>query len=230
MVLRIQMVRLIKLRGVSKLGKFSFRPGHISSMKSTATIGSGPDPGFFTSVSSNGTTAGTAIIWAVGRPFDPNTTHVNLYAFAATPSSGTLTQLFTSPAGSWPNTGGNANIVPVVAKGKVYVAAFQSLTIFGLTNGLTPKFKLPDLPVAPLNGPHELSGTLRSVSGSTLTVQTRTGGSATIDKSQAINGAPLIKGTPMTALGSSYTGSGALLATVIVRAKGTSGTLWPPDR
>ena len=92
-----------------------------------ATISSGQDPGFFTSVSSNGTTAGSAIIWAVARPTGSgaNPTAINLYAFAATPSSGstTLTQLFSAPAGSWPNTGGNANIVPVVANGKVFVTS-----------------------------------------------------------------------------------------------------------
>src|ERR1019366_8943309 len=96
------------------------------SLEGTATITSGQDPGFFTSVSSNGTTAGSAIIWAVSRP--SNTTSVNLYAFSA---GGTLTQLFSSPAGTWPNTGGNANIVPVVANGKVYVASYKALTILG---------------------------------------------------------------------------------------------------
>jgi hypothetical protein len=220
-----------------------FSPGPHLVHEATATIGSGQDPGFLTSVSSNGTTAGTAIIWAVGRPFDPTTTYVNLYAFAD--SNGTLTQLYTSPAGSWPNTNGDANIVPVVAKGKVYVAAYQSLTIFGLTSDPTPNttlsgspniklpvtsnITLPAIPVLPLNGPHEISGTLLTVSGSTLTVQTRTGKSATIDDSQAIIGAPLFIGSPMTAVGSSYTGSGALLATVIPKAKRGSA-LWPPDR
>ena len=54
-------------------------------------VASGQDGGTFTTVSSNGTQAGTAIIWATGRPTDPNTpAAVNLYAFAATPSSGTL--------------------------------------------------------------------------------------------------------------------------------------------
>ena len=36
--------------------------------EATTTINSGQDPGFFTSVSSNNTAAGSAIIWAVGRP------------------------------------------------------------------------------------------------------------------------------------------------------------------
>ena len=95
--------------------------------EATATINSGQHAGFFTSVSSNGTNAGSAIIWAVGRPTGAgaNPTAVTLFAFAATPSSGstTLTQLFSAPAGSWPNTGGDANIVPVVANGKVFVAS-----------------------------------------------------------------------------------------------------------
>ncbi len=36
------------------------------------------------------------------------------------------------PAGDWPNTGGNANIVPVVANGRVFVANYRALSIFGL--------------------------------------------------------------------------------------------------
>ena len=54
-----------------------------------------------------------------------------LYAFAAVPSSGSLKQLYSGAAGTWPNLGGNANIVPVVANGKVYVAAYKTLMIFG---------------------------------------------------------------------------------------------------
>src|SRR5262249_50379913 len=59
-----------------------------------AAITSGQDSGFFTSVSSNGTTAGSAIIWAVGRPTGagPNPTAIVLYAFAgATNSNKALT-------------------------------------------------------------------------------------------------------------------------------------------
>jgi hypothetical protein len=94
------------------------------------------DPGFFTSVSSNGTAPNTAIIWAVGRAAcdQPTCTsfHVTLYAFNATPSAGVLPQLWAGVAGSWPNTGGNANIIPTVANGRVYVASNKELQIFGL--------------------------------------------------------------------------------------------------
>jgi hypothetical protein len=46
--------------------------------------------------------------------------------------------LFQAPAGSWPNYGNNANLVPVVANGEVFVASYQQLQIFGL---LSPKKK-----------------------------------------------------------------------------------------
>ncbi|HEX3497108.1 MAG TPA: hypothetical protein VHT02_08045, partial [Methylocella sp.] len=80
-------------------------------------VASGQDPGTFTTVSSNGTQAGTAIIWATGRPTTVSPAAVNLYAFAAAPSNGTLPLLFSSQAGAWTNVTANANIVPVVANG-----------------------------------------------------------------------------------------------------------------
>ena len=53
-------------------------------------VASGQDGGTFTTVSSNGTQAGTAIIWATGRPTTNSPAAIYLYAFAAAPSSGTL--------------------------------------------------------------------------------------------------------------------------------------------
>lgn len=94
------------------------------------------DPGFFTSVSSNHTVNHSGIIWAVGRPTTGSTV-VTLYAFDATPVNGTLPLLGQYPAGSWIVTNNrNANIVPVVSNGKVYVASSGgagagTLTIFG---------------------------------------------------------------------------------------------------
>ncbi len=85
-------------------------------------VSSGQDPGFFTSISSNGTTSGSAIIWAVlrGNP-------LMLSAFNA---SG-LGLLYSSSAGPYPYGGGDANQVPTVANGRVYVGAYKTLTIFG---------------------------------------------------------------------------------------------------
>jgi len=202
----------------------------------TATIPtSSQDPGFFTVVSSNGTNAGTGIIWAVGRP--ATTTTVTLYAFAATVSGGTYQLLFSSPAGSWPYTQGNANIVPVVANGKVYVASYQALTIFGIPSTPTevsaaPRIAspLPVPPVAP-SSPHQITGTLLAINGSTLTIQTRTGKTVSIDASKAAKNkqfAILGLRKPYTVQGSSFNAVGTLQAISICRAK-NSNALWPSD-
>lgn len=111
----------------------------LTKVASSPPIPGTEDPGFFTSVSSAGATE--VIIWAVSRPNtsqnssgqcvgDPT---VNLYAFNAGGSGGgTLPQLFKGSAGTWPTCTGNANIVPVVANSKVYVADYKQLAIFGL--------------------------------------------------------------------------------------------------
>ena len=92
------------------------------------------DGGFFTSVSSNGTQANSQIIWAMGRPNNTSPATVTLYAFdpSSVNGSGTMATLFTGAAGTWPYSGSDANLVPVVANGKVYVASYKQLTIFGL--------------------------------------------------------------------------------------------------
>ena len=48
--------------------------------------------------------------------------------------AGILPTLANVQAGVWPNGSTNANIVPVVANGKVYVASYKLLTIWGLAN------------------------------------------------------------------------------------------------
>jgi hypothetical protein len=102
--------------------------------EASATIqspNSGQDPGFFTTVSSNGTGPNeNAIIWAVTRPSGVNNT-VYLYAINAVPLNGTLPLLGQYAAGQW-NLTRDANIKPVVANGQVFVASDHMLTIFGL--------------------------------------------------------------------------------------------------
>jgi len=92
----------------------------------------GQFPGFFTSVSSSGTS--NAIIWALAHP--PNSSvlsPVYLYAFNPDATTGsTMTQLFKGVGGVWPNVTGNSNLVPVVANGEVFVASNKELQIFGL--------------------------------------------------------------------------------------------------
>jgi len=79
-----------------------------------------------------------------------------------------------------------------------------------------------------------ISGIISAIDTSILTLKTRDGKSVKIDDSQAAKneriGLPLKVGIPVTAQGSVIEGSGALEAVSIVRAKGTSGELWPPDR
>jgi len=92
------------------------------------------DPGFFTSVSSNGTAS--SIIWAISRPTTNNNgAPISLFAFDPESGGSIMKKLFEAPAGNWPNTTGNANLVPVVANGMVFVASNQQLQIFGLTAG-----------------------------------------------------------------------------------------------
>ncbi len=92
----------------------------------STTFNSGQDPGFFTSISSN--KEANPIVWALSRPFG---SPYSIYLYAFDPEAG-LKQLFSGPAGTWPNTTGNANLVPVVANGKVFVASYKQLTAFGL--------------------------------------------------------------------------------------------------
>jgi hypothetical protein len=101
---------------------------------SPALVGNVQDPGFFTSISSNGTAS--PIIWALSRPTSASKNPIYLYAFNPEVLNGkTTSALFRHTAGTWPNTGGNANLVPVVVNGEVFVASHTQLQIFGLKSG-----------------------------------------------------------------------------------------------
>ncbi len=107
----------------------------LSQQTKTALASSQHDPGFFTSISSNGMHAGSAIIWAVDRPGSNNFS--TLYALDA--QSGAI--IFgPGNAGTWPNPNANPNIVPAVVGGKVFVASYKQLAIFGL--GATGKVQI----------------------------------------------------------------------------------------
>jgi hypothetical protein len=84
--------------------------------------------GFFTSVSSNGTS--NPIIWAISRRTIESGV-MYLYAYDPEIEGDTMPQLFKDPVGEWPNLAADANLVPVVANGKVYVAGYRQLLIFG---------------------------------------------------------------------------------------------------
>jgi hypothetical protein len=110
-----------------KLHQESYSPGSLSD-------GSLHSPGFFTSISSNGRDSASTVIWAVSRSTSSNPTQILLVAFGAEPTTGTtvLPLRFVAPAGVWTSLYGNSNIVPMVANGRVYVASYKQLAIFGL--------------------------------------------------------------------------------------------------
>ena len=108
----------------------------LTNLTNSSGLNNGQDPGFFTSISSNGTAS--PIIWALSRPSTSNNgAPISLYAFNPDSGGSTMTTLFNATAGAWPNMGGNANLVPVVANGLVFVASNKQLQIFGLTGGST---------------------------------------------------------------------------------------------
>lgn len=204
----------------------------LSPAGSSPGLPSGQDSGFFTAVSSNGSQPG-AIIWAVSRPSNvPGP--IELSAFTSQASSSSLLQtLYQATGGYWDSTGGNSNVVPVVANAKVYVASYEQLDIFGLGGTKGAPTRPPGLVAyhPTTNAPHEITGTLLGISGSLLTLRSRTGTSVLVDDSAAVRqerSADLIIGEPFTARGR-YDGAGLLHATVILRAK-PSPSSWPPDR
>jgi hypothetical protein len=97
-------------------------------------INGGQDPGFFTSVSSNGTS--NPIIWVLSRPVSSSAPRIYLVALNPDAGGSSMTQLFKGFAGAWQNVGGNSNLVPVVANGQVFVASNKQLQIFGLKAGV----------------------------------------------------------------------------------------------
>ena len=199
--------------------------------RTLSALVTGQDPGFFTSVSSNGTQSGTAVIWAVSRPTNTNPATVLLYAFNA--ANGSL--LFSATAaGTWPNPG-NANIVPVVANGRVFVASNKQLAIFGPTT----KGAAAVMPVAAAavpapqiaGSPNQVSGWIDGINGTTLMLRKRDGTPVTVNAAPAeaaFQAAPLAMEEAITAEGS-YDASGVLQAQTILRAK-DSRDLWPPDQ
>jgi hypothetical protein len=241
----------------NQLQTFHIFPSPSLSPAGTSTIfASAQDPGFFTTVSCNGpgsfgTCTNMPIIWAVSHPVSTTSNGVNLYAFQA------LKVLTTDPnykvlfgptqVGSWPNIGGNANIVPTVSNGLVYVASNKLLTILNV-GGTAPLAATAEATPPPTNA-IAISGTLESINGPVLTFTNRHGKERVIDASKAIANdliePAMIIGGAYTAVGSSFTSSGALQADTVYRAKcrqhkkavedltaqpKCTGDQWPPDK
>ncbi len=204
---------------------------HLVSKASYGGIAGSQSPGFFTSVSSNGTTAGTAVVWAVGRPTETGTGNIDLYAVNA--DTGAL--LFQGVAGKWLNVGGDSNTVPVVANGRVYVASDQMLTIFGLggaKKGVSlPAVRRVDMRAPLARGEHEIYGFARSMSGSTVAVQRRDGSTVLVDVADARRDARFAEPSPGHALiaRGTFEKAGVMAATTILHAV-DHPAMWPEDR
>src|SRR5581483_11683082 len=122
--------------------------------------------------------------WAAGKPVDFDPGNFKLYAFDA--SSGKT--LFQGAAGVWPFPENNATVMPVVANGRVFVASYKTLSIFGLSNGpaaTLPRVAAPNMRVKLAAGEHEIYGTVRAIDGDKLTVEKRDGKTLTVDSSRA---------------------------------------------
>ena len=101
---------------------------------------------------------------------------LDLFAFKAEPQGGRIETLYQATAGYWDSTGGNANIAPVVANGKVYVASYEQLDIFGVGgNKGVPKRPAGLGSHRAVQAPNQISGMLLEVGSSFLTLQSRTG-------------------------------------------------------
>jgi hypothetical protein len=205
---------------------------------SSVAISSGQDPGFFTSISSNGTQAGTAVIWAVSHPTNSNPANVLLYAFDA--SNGA--ELFSAVAGTWPSTYANANIVPTVANGRVYVASNRELDIFGLGAPASASEldrisavrqqaleKAENLPVL-VAGEHTIYGRVTSVNGMTAQLRTRDGKTIPVELSEALRADHVAMPAPgLASYVRGFYRNGVLIATYVLHAK-PQPALWGPDR
>ncbi len=97
-------------------------PGLTNTINGNSGAGFG---GSFPEVSSNGNTNNTGVVWLIRRG-----STVQIQAYNAQ-SLGT--PLFASNAGTWSN-GSRAYLSPLVANGRVYVPAFKTVTVFGLTD------------------------------------------------------------------------------------------------
>ena len=176
---------------------------HETSTGSGAVNGLPDNGGVIPVISSNGTTAGTGIVWFVQRPaissdMNPGTP-LMLRAFDA---ANLGHQLIAILGGTWTHAvNSNANMVPIVANGKVYVASNMQLRIYGLTQqqdsrkvtepaSLTPSkadnISCPaeiaaSAAVGGTAATHQLYGTACQVSGTQLRLALRSGRAVSID-------------------------------------------------
>jgi PQQ enzyme repeat len=210
----------------------SLTPALTPEASSSTLAPTSQDPGFFTTVSSNGTNSNTAVIWAIGRP--TGTDHeITLYAFNGTKSGSTLPLLWSGSAGTWPNRGGDANLVPTVANGMVYVASYRQLAIFGLTtpeSQVAANWRQPSAPRIPSLPGAFLWGTIKSIHHSDVVLLLRTGELVHVDLSDALKAGRSVEPVigENVAVNGKVNADRVLEARIMWRAKGRQS--WGPDR
>jgi hypothetical protein len=198
---------------------------HLVQQSASAPLISGQDPGFFTTVSSNGTTANTAIIWVIGRPTTVGGP-LKVYALNGADAS----TLFSASFGSWTIPNANAETTPVVANGNVYIAVENYLYILGL--GGTPRPAVaPDTNPPPRAAGHEIYGTVAEASGNLIKLRLRTGNVVTVDNGGAQEADRSVEVYVGRALGinGDYDQAGVFHARMTFRAK-DSPDLWLSDK
>jgi hypothetical protein len=205
----------------------------IQESKSDA-IPRGRFPGFFASISSNGLAPDTAIIWAVSSASNGDKRVLGLYALDGKNGR----RLYQSDqAGDWPETRHKANIVPVIANGRVYVASYQRLAIFGLGQpfAVASKEVSPSRTVAlaassGLNQRERwITGTIKAIKGPLVILHTRHG-ETEVDAGIATrseHNVPLVLDNNVTVYGNVDAG-GLLHARTINRASDDT-KWWTPD-
>lgn len=191
-------------------------------VQTSPQISTGGDGGFFTSVSSNNTEAGSYIIWAVANQVNS----VALHAIFMNPPGD---RAFTVTTGSYASA--NINSVPVVANGKVFVGVSDTLAVFGLG---APSHNVAAQSAAASSAPNNgsgLFGTIQQVFADTIVVKTADGALVTVDTGQAtrrFQSSVLFVGRSVLIQGK-LDGHGVLHATKIVRAFGTPDLQGPPQ-
>lgn len=115
--------------GPLKAYRLSLSPSPTLTLASASSNTFPGEGGTIPSVSSNGTTPQTGIVWATTRPGNTSVP-IMLYAYEASDLSHTL---FSSAVGFWQNTGGAPFLTPTVTNGKVFVGGAAAVSVFGLS-------------------------------------------------------------------------------------------------
>ena len=206
------------------------RPNFVQVSRYSGVAGA-QNPGFFTSVSSNGTTAGSSVVWAVGRPTNGNPAYVNLYA--VNPDNGNLAV----QQQGWPVAEHRRQFQHRADGGerpRLCGRRPGRFEIFGTgAKGgvIQPNIRAVDIRLPLKPGEHEVYGTVESLSNSSIVVKKRGGEILRINPAAARLGhnyaTPKI-GRALIARGS-YDKAGVLVAERILHAV-SHAAMWPSDR